>query len=196
MPWANNTSLNIVRLSLLILVMCSFSPAFAQSPDDDPRELDNQQLDAFEREAANSNLTPLQIDGLEARIQNFSHKLAERLDENDILQRALQLEAAISAPRPAEQPHSETSQVPTSTEPPSQRQSDLMLVGAGLLDLLIVRRPSMAWYRRQALFIRGANSVDILFKQIFNRAVFEAFIFFLSFALVFVGVQKFKALFH
>jgi hypothetical protein len=218
MPWAKN---NIVRLSFLILVVCSLSPANAQSPDNDLHELDNQQLDAFEREAANSNLTPLQIDGLETRIQNFSRKLAERSGEQDIFQRSLQLAATISAkkdsgsvqpvqpslntepsairagaiPRVENQTYSETSQV-SSTEQLSQTQSVLMLVAAGLLDLLIVRRPFMAWYRRQVLFIRGANSVDILFKQILNRAVFEAFIFFLSFALVYVGGQHVKPMFH
>jgi len=74
---------------------------------------------------------------------------------------------------------------PTNAEPLSQTQSIDVLVVSILLDLLIVRRPFMAWYRRQLLFMRGSNSVDILFKQIGNRLFFEAFIFGLTYFLVF-----------
>ncbi|MDP9127481.1 MAG: hypothetical protein M3N08_04375 [Pseudomonadota bacterium] len=192
MSWFQKKLFKAVSLALFLLLACPYV-ANAQSVDDDDRQLDEQQLNAFAREAGNANLTELQRQGLATRVHSFSNTVAQRQDtEGDLLQRAQQLEAEVSSGAVVRSGNP----APPAPEPLSQTENMIVLGVAIVLDLLIVRRPFMSWYRRQRLFISGKNSVDILGKHIGNRLTFEAFIFILSFALVFFLAVYLKAMFH
>jgi len=79
---------------------------------------------------------------------------------------------------------------PSSNELSEKDQIVFWITGVlgGLLDIFIVRRPLMAWYRGGWWYIRGAGPVDILLKQIWYRLGFEVFIFFISCIPILVGI--------